>query len=110
MNSEKRSFQRVILAGLVLIPLFFALAATPVLLLWIMSASAFSPDSDGFYYNLGFFALLLYMAAYAILGLAQAVASAFKWQVVSCLHWVIWLCLAVFLGTMLYALSGLGVL
>lgn len=110
MKPAKQVYQRGVVAGLVLPPLFFALVASAAFLFWTMGASAFSGESDGHYYNLGFFALLLYIAVYTILIIAQALANAFRWPLVNFLHWMIWICLVVFLGTMFYALSGLGVL
>lgn len=110
MDSTKRPYAPVVLALLVFPPLIFALATTPALLFWIMGASAFSGTENEFHYNLGAYALIGYLAAYATLGAVQTLNAWLKWPVVGVFHALIWLCFAAFIGTMVYVLIGLDVL
>lgn len=91
-------------------PLLAAIASVPVGLLWVFSASAFDVSEQAFAYNLGFWALALYGAAYFPLILAAALCTASGWRLAGLFHTLIWLCLAALTVTMFSVLPELGML
>jgi hypothetical protein len=83
------------------------MAAMPLLLIWIMGASAFAGTADEAIFGLGLSALILYPSAYAALITLQVLSAWLKWPLVNLFHSLIWLCLAAFMGTMSYVLMVL---
>lgn len=98
---------RLVQTLLVLPPLLTAMAAMPLLLMWIMGASAFAGTADEAIFSLGLSALILYPSAYLALVTLQGLSAWMKWPVVNLFHSLIWLCLAAFIGTMSYILMVL---
>jgi hypothetical protein len=92
---------------LALPPFLAAMASMPLLLVWIMGASAFAGTPDEDIFGLGFYGLILYPAAYLALATLQVLSVWLKWPLVSLFHSLIWLCLAAFAGTMSYVLMVL---
>lgn len=98
---------RLVQTLLVLPPLLAAMAAMPLLLMWIMAASAFAGTPDEGIFSLGLAALILYPAAYLALVTLQVLIAWLKWPLVNLFHSLIWLCLSAFVGAMGYVLMSL---
>ncbi len=92
---------------LALPPLLTAMASMPLLLVWIMGASAFAGTPDEGIFGLGFYGLILYPAGYLALATLQVLSAWLKWPLVNLFHSLIWLCLAAFVGTITYVLMVL---
>lgn len=103
-DNAERAHSRWIQALLVLPPLLAAMAAMPLLLFWIMGASAFAGTPDSGIFSLGLYALLVYPAAYIILGAMQLLSAWLRWPLIGLFHSLIWMCFLAFIATVGYAL------
>jgi hypothetical protein len=102
-----RGQSRLVQTLLVLPPLLAAMAAMPLLLMWIMGASALAGTADEAIFGFGLSALILYPSAYVALITLQGLSAWLKWPLVNLFHSLIWLCLAALIGTMSYVLMVL---
>ena len=102
--ADQPGYSRLAQFLLVLPPLLAVMAAMPLLLLWIMGASAFANTPDEDLFSLGLYALILYPSAYLALATLQVLSAWLKWPLLNLFHSLIWLCLAAFVGTMSYVL------
>ena len=84
-------------------PLLAAMAAMPLLLFFIMGASAFAGTARHDLFNASLYVLMIYPALYTVLAGIQILSAWRKWPMVNLLHTLIWLSFAGFAGFMSYA-------
>src|SRR5690606_39261116 len=101
-NTQARPASPLVLALLSGPPFLAAMAAMPVLLFFIMGASAFSGTPKSGLFSAALYALMAYPVAYIVLAGIQILSAWQKWPLVNLFHSLIWLCLAGFVGFMSY--------
>lgn len=89
-------------------PLIAAFSAVPLVLFWIMGASAFSGTDKSWVFNLSFWTILAYVAVYSVLMICVGICTLFKWRIVGVLHGLIWLCCIAFVVITVWAFSVLS--